>query len=159
MAEVVGGHDGNSFFRPSREEDHFPFEGDEDQSQSRQSAQEQQEQDRHASEDQQRLTRIETNTSTSSRPLEATELGEIRRLSTESTSEGSISSGEYRTTSRHSGATAATTDSRERRNIQKKGKWLPEAVRRFWTRNVALEVPHKGNRDYFGNRSPPRKIL
>lgn len=147
MAEVVGDYDDDPVPpRPGRSENYSPFVDDE------QDNQPQQEEQHENENEQQRLSRTETNISTSSRPREATELDEIRRLSTASTSEGSLSSGEYRVPSRHSGATTTTTtaDTQERRNRQKKTKWVPESVRRFWARNITLEVPQKGNRDYFG---------
>lgn len=167
MAEVVRDYDDDPIPpRPRRDDDYSPFDDDEEETQPQQSQQQQQQQPLQiseaqpsaaaaAAEEEQRLSRTETNISTSSRPREATELDEIRRLSTESTSEGSLSSGEYRVASRVSGATtttttAATAGSQERRNRQKKRKWVPASVRRFWARNITLEVPHKGNRDYFG---------
>ncbi|KAF3391077.1 hypothetical protein DPV78_011098 [Talaromyces pinophilus] len=161
MAEVVGDYDDDPIPpRPRRDDDYSPFDGDEEETQPQQPQQQQQPlqineaQPSAATEEQeQRLSRTDTNTTTSSRPREATELDEIRRLSTESTSEGSLSSGEYRVPSRQSGTTTITTaagaGSQERRNRQKKQKWVPDSVRRFWARNVTLEVPHKGNRDYF----------
>jgi hypothetical protein len=139
MAEVVGDYDDDPIPpRPRHDEEYSPFEVDGDEAQQ-----------------QPQLSRIESNISTSSRPREATELDEIRRLSTESTSEGSLSSGEYRIPSRQSVATTtsiAAANSTERRRQSK--KWVPGSLRRFWARNVTLEVPHKGNRDYFGTTAP-----
>jgi hypothetical protein len=156
MTEVVGNYDDDPIpLRPRRDDDYSPFEDDEEETQPQQPQQQplqinETEAQSPPSEEEQRLSRTETNTSTSSRPREATELDEIRRLSTESSSEGSLSSGEYRVPSRQSGVTTTTADSQERRNRQKKTRWVPNSVRRFWARNVTLEVPHKGNRDYFG---------
>ncbi|EED13354.1 conserved hypothetical protein [Talaromyces stipitatus ATCC 10500] len=94
---------------------------------------------------------IESFESISSRAREATELDEIRRMSSESTSEGSLSSGEYRVTPRHSGATTTVTSTSNNttRGSRNKNKRF-QAIRRFWARNITLEVPQKGNRDYFG---------
>jgi hypothetical protein len=83
--------------------------------------------------------------SNASRPREATELNEIASPSTPSTA--SISSGEYRATPRHSiyevGSTAASSaGSTTKQRFQ--------ALRRFWSRHVTLNVAQKGNRDYFG---------
>jgi outer membrane biosynthesis protein TonB len=80
--------------------------------------------------------------STSSRPREATELDEIATPSTHSTA--SLSSGEYRVTPRLSLTSSSAV---LRRQIQD-GPLQP--LRRFWSRNVALVVEQKGNRDYFG---------
>lgn len=159
MAGVVGDyHDDPIPPRPRRDDDYSSFEAAEDETQQPQ----QQQNEVQPLENEQRLARTETNTSTRSRPREATELDEIRRLSTESTSEGSLSTGEYRVTSRRSGATTTTANSEEERRNRRKKKWVPKSVRRFWARNVTLEVPHKGNRDYFGTSplpSPPFYIL
>ncbi|RAO67366.1 uncharacterized protein BHQ10_003378 [Talaromyces amestolkiae] len=81
MATLVGDHDDIHdpiSPHPRRSEDNTPFVDDEDE------LQPQQEQHNETqNEHEQRLSRIETNTSISSRPREATELDEIRRLSTE----------------------------------------------------------------------------
>ncbi|GAM33774.1 hypothetical protein TCE0_013r00920 [Talaromyces pinophilus] len=174
MAEVVGDYDDDPIPpRPRRDDDYSPFDVDEEETQPQQPQQQQQQQQQPlqineaqpsaaTEEQEQRLSRTETNTTTSSPPREATELEEIRRLSTESTSEGSLSSGEYRVPSRQSGTTTITTaagaGSQETRNRQKKQNWVPDSVRRFWARNVTLEVPHKGNRDYFGMDSTRKNI-
>ncbi|KOC14530.1 hypothetical protein AFLA70_5g008911 [Aspergillus flavus AF70] len=60
-------------------------------------------------------------------------------------STASISSGEYRITTRR---TASRTSQRtERSRAPRKG--LLGKVQRFWTRNVVLTVPQKSNRDHF----------
>ncbi|KNG83249.1 hypothetical protein ANOM_009059 [Aspergillus nomiae NRRL 13137] len=57
----------------------------------------------------------------------------------------SISSGEYRITTRR---TASRTSQRtERSRAPRKG--LVGKIERFWTRNVVLTVPQKSNRDHF----------
>ncbi|KAE8552265.1 hypothetical protein EYB25_006159 [Talaromyces marneffei] len=154
MAEVVGDYDDDPIPpRPRSDDEYSPFDVDDEASQPQQASQQNENEAQQSPEDeQQRLSRIETNTSTSSRPREATELDEIRRLSTESTSDGSISSGEYRIASNTGATTTSSTsaaNSQERRNRKKREKWIPGPVRRFWARNITLEVPHKGNRDYF----------
>lgn len=148
MAALVGDYDDTDPISPhqGRSEDDTPFVDDQNEIQPQP-----EQHNEPQTENEQRLSRIETNTSTNSRPREATELDEIRRLSTEeSTSEASLSSGEYRVTSRHSGATTSSAYRQERQNRKKGTKWVFESVRRFWARNVTLEVAHKGNRDYFG---------
>ncbi|OKL58385.1 hypothetical protein UA08_06073 [Talaromyces atroroseus] len=82
--------------------------------------------------------------SNSSRPREATELDEIISPSTPSTA--SISSDEYRSTPRQSvhearSIAASSASSTTKQHFQ--------ALRRFWARHVTLNVPQKGNRDYF----------
>ncbi|KAL1969219.1 hypothetical protein VTN77DRAFT_473 [Rasamsonia byssochlamydoides] len=72
---------------------------------------------------------------------EATELHEI--TTHYSLSSASVSSGEYRVTPRRSVASAS-----ERSSVRR-DKQSFQAIRRFWSRNVALTVPQKGNRDYF----------
>lgn len=91
------------------------------------------------------LNRIESD---ESRPREATELGDFTNTSTPSTT--SLSSGEYRIATRHSTASTRATVVREKKFFQK--------LRRFWSRNVALTVPHKGNRDYFGQCGPTQDL-
>ena len=61
-------------------------------------------------------------------------------------STASISSGEYRITTRR---TASRTSQRTERS-QAPRKGLLGKVQRFWTRNVVLTVPQKSNRDHFG---------
>lgn len=100
--------------------------------------------------DEPRLARIESN---ASRPREATELGELRRRrSSDSTSEGSLSSNDYRATPRriHSHTTTIrSADGTVIDGVTGRPKRF-QAVRRFWLRNITLEVPHEANRDYFG---------
>ncbi|OJJ31237.1 hypothetical protein ASPWEDRAFT_688999 [Aspergillus wentii DTO 134E9] len=60
----------------------------------------------------------------------------------EEVSGASISSGEYRITTRR-------TVSRTSRCSSEESKGLWGRVKRFWTRNVVLTVPQKSNRDHF----------
>jgi hypothetical protein len=62
------------------------------------------------------------------------------------TSSASISSGEYRVTTRRT--VSRTSQRTERSRAPCKG--LLGKVQRFWTRNVVLTVPQKSNRDHFG---------
>lgn len=100
--------------------------------------------------DEPRLARIESN---ASRPREATELRELRRRrSSDSTSEASLSSNDYRATPRHirsHTSTIRSTDGTVIDGVTGRPKRF-QAIRRFWLRNINLEVPHKANRDYFG---------
>lgn len=57
-------------------------------------------------------------------------------------SSGSISSGEYRVTTRRT--VSRSSSSRQPR----KGVW--ESIQRFWANNVSLTVPQKSNRDHYG---------
>ncbi|KAL2837047.1 hypothetical protein BJY01DRAFT_47578 [Aspergillus pseudoustus] len=57
-------------------------------------------------------------------------------------STASISSGEYRITTRR-------TVSRTSRSSSPRREGVIGYIQRFWTRNVVLTVPHKKNRDYF----------
>ncbi|KAL3458441.1 hypothetical protein BJX64DRAFT_223646 [Aspergillus heterothallicus] len=57
-------------------------------------------------------------------------------------STGSISSGEYRITTRRTVSRASHESRRRREGVI----W---SIQRFWTRNVVLTVPEKKNRDYF----------
>lgn len=75
-------------------------------------------------------------------PQEVTELDEI--TAHYSPSSASLSSGEYRVTPHQSVASASG------RSSVRRDKQSFQAIRRFWSRNVALTVPRKGNRDYFG---------
>lgn len=97
------------------------------------------------------LRRRPSTSSTSSRPREATELDEIATATpTHSHSTASLSSGEYRVTPRLSLASSSHV---LRHGRQQDG--LLQPLRRFWSRNVALVVEHKGNRDYFGTSPLP----
>jgi hypothetical protein len=87
--------------------------------------------------DQHQTRRWRTRTdSHESRPREATELDDYMTPST-----ASLSSGEYRVMPRHSNS--------QRSSIRREDQSFP-ALRRFWSRHVALTVPQKQNRDYFG---------
>lgn len=92
------------------------------------------------------ISRIESN---NSRPREATELDEIVNLSSASTSVASISSGEYRVTPRHSNRELAA-DQTAASSLTTNKKQRFKTFRRWWSRNITLNVPQKGNRDYFG---------
>ncbi|KAB8238570.1 hypothetical protein BDV23DRAFT_14652 [Aspergillus alliaceus] len=61
------------------------------------------------------------------------------------TSSASISSGEYRITTRRT--LSRTSQRTERSQVPRKG--LAGIIQRFWTRNVVLRVPQKSNRDHF----------
>ncbi|CRG91679.1 hypothetical protein PISL3812_08729 [Talaromyces islandicus] len=84
------------------------------------------------------LRRRLSTASTDSRPREATELDEI---TTASQSTASLSSGEYRVTPRMSVSGSYLRHRNESQRFQ--------PLRRFWSRNIALVVEQKGNRDYF----------
>jgi hypothetical protein len=83
---------------------------------------------------------------------EAVELREIQTHEDnqlEESTQSNSSGDEYRVVTRRttSRAAAARVESRRRR-LAKKGAW--GAFARFWTHHVTLTVPHKSNRDYFG---------
>jgi uncharacterized membrane protein YidH (DUF202 family) len=88
-------------------------------------------------------------------PREALELQEIQTHEDNefNDSAASASSGdEYRVVTRRttSRALAARADASQRRQARK-GVW--GKLTRFWTHHVTLTVPHKSNRDYFGELS------
>lgn len=64
----------------------------------------------------------------------------------ESWSSGSISSGEYRVTTRRT--ISRSSQRTEPAPKLRTGFW--GRVQRFWTRNVVMTVPQKNNRDHFG---------
>jgi hypothetical protein len=61
-------------------------------------------------------------------------------------STGSISSGEYRITTRR-------TVSRTSQGSRRRREGVIGSIQRFWLRNVVLTVPQKKNRDYLGESS------
>jgi hypothetical protein len=87
---------------------------------------------------------------------EALELQEIQTYEDnqlEDSTQSNSSGDEYRVVTRRttSRAEAARVESRRRR-LARKGAWGKFA--RFWTHHVTLTVPHKSNRDYFGEYIP-----
>ncbi|KKK21005.1 hypothetical protein AOCH_004809 [Aspergillus ochraceoroseus] len=73
---------------------------------------------------------------------DAYQLHEIETQRDDDDSTGSISSGEYRITTRR-------TVSRTSRSSRGPRKGVLGRIQRLWTRNVVLTVPQKKNRDYF----------
>ncbi|KAL4938736.1 hypothetical protein BDV06DRAFT_214865 [Aspergillus oleicola] len=61
-------------------------------------------------------------------------------------STGSISSGEYRVTTRR---TVSRTSQAQRVRSQPQREGIPGRIQRFWTRHVVLTVSQRKNRDYF----------
>jgi hypothetical protein len=81
------------------------------------------------------------------RPEEVLELHEIPTGEDgEIDDAASISSGEYRVTTRRTVSRTITRTSRSRE--ERRGLW--GWIWRFWTRNVVLTVSQKSNRDHFG---------
>ncbi|OJJ46159.1 hypothetical protein ASPZODRAFT_142784 [Penicilliopsis zonata CBS 506.65] len=91
-----------------------------------------------------------TSNSTSDGERDALELNEIPTQCDDDFDDdsASISSGEYRVTTRRTVSRQSTQTSRGNQN-----GWIPDRVRRFWTRHVVLTVPQKNNRDHFGKKN------
>lgn len=164
MAELAVDHDDNPFASRAASRDECSLQVDEEEQlhRHRQDETDEDEEDddddddeeEHEGQEEQQPRRrrrhvISRTESNNSRPREATELDEIVNPSSASTSAASISSGEYRVTPRHSARETAADQTATISSSANKNKRF-KTIRRWWSRNITLNVPQKGNRDYFG---------
>ena len=107
-----------------------------------------------------RSSHTDTNTSASLRPRPRNEAHldpdnlELHEIETQQDDDSgvSISSGEYRITTRRTVSRTSTSQTQRPRREGLLGR-----IQRFWTRHVVLTVAQKKNRDYFGiSLFPPR---